>query len=721
MKIEHLVLFLVYSFFYQTAFCQQSSTDSLEAVLIQATDTDKKISLFQALILEYSEKDIDQVVNYCTEILSLLSSQSYQRRGEVYHYLGKTYTQIGRHEQAFACADSALHCFERTGNQEGIIVAQGKKWNTCRNLVVFNMYKATDKAMKYAHLLLKIASDNNNHSQMGESHSLIGAIHGIKHQTDRSFEYFDSAVYYLKKTDNQREIARTYNHIGTAYKIIRNYNEASKWLYKSLEVYDSLQLPSKIGSILSNLAAIDIHFKDYPAAIEKQLRAIDIHTNMNKNPTGAAIANLNISNTYVLTKEWDKALIYINKAISLFIELNEYGNLIIAYVVKTKILKNSGQLKLAQQSIQKAIELKEHAYNQDDLLNIYLKQAQLFFETKDYSQSITSFNMILDSAEHASNINMQIGALHGLMNSYTASKNFEKAYECSTKLLIVNDSLIAQNNQKNIKDIEIKYNTEKKEQENQLLLKEKELQAKDVLRNRQLFYLSIGLAFLIFIISILVLRQYKLTATATNNQLKSRLLRNQMSPHFLFNSLVAIQSFVYSNNPLKAGDYLSSFATLMRAILDNSSKEYITLDKEIEWLENYLGLQLLRFQHKFEYHLDLDPNIEKSNTLIPPMLIQPFIENALEHGLNGLSKKGVLSIKIQQFENEILIEVQDNGLGLSKSDSALKKHESHAIRITQERLKFLNKKQAKKIHFEITSAPNQGTLVAFKIPFNSKF
>lgn len=722
MKIEHLFLFIIYLLSYQTSLCQQNSIDSLERLLPQTTKVDDKVVLYEALIVKYEEKDPNKVVQYSNQILKLLTENAYETKGNVYNYLGLAYKQLVQHDKAIACFDSALYCFEFSNSKEKISATTENKWRAYRYLTVKNLYKDPDKAMKYAEILLELAPNSNNPDHMAMSYSLIGSIHSIRHQAERSFEYFDSAIYYYKKTDNQREIARMYNFKGTAYYILVQYKDASKWLYKSLETYDSLNLPSKTASTLDALASIDMYFKDYPAAIKKRSKAIDIHTNINNNPTGAAISNLNMGNIYIATKEWDKAIPYLNKAISLFIELNEYGNLIRAYLLQTDALEKNGQLKLAQQSIEKAIELKEHAYNQDDLLKIYAKQAALFFVVKDYSKSIASFSMLLDSAEKSSNIYLQIEVLKGLMRNYTVTNNFKKAFDCSTKLLIVNDSLIAQNNQKNIKDIEIKYNTEKKEQENQLLLKEKELQAKDVLRNQQLFYLSIGFAFLILIISILVLRQYKLTARATNNQLKSRLLRNQMSPHFLFNSLVAIQSFVYTNKPIKAGDYLSSFASLMRAILDNSSQEYITIEKELQWLENYLSLQLLRFSHKFEYHIDLDQNIQVDDVLIPPMLIQPFIENALEHGLKKLDKKGLLSIRIQHLGKELLIEVEDNGIGMSNTVSdSYKKHQSRALTITKERLTFLNKKQAQKIDFDIKSSTNNGTLVSFRIPFKSKF
>ncbi|BDS15230.1 tetratricopeptide repeat-containing sensor histidine kinase [Aureispira anguillae] len=717
--IFRLVFSIVLCFCYQIGFCQQTVLDSLETLLPNTTNIDKKIILHQALLVGYKEKDTKKAIKYGDEALRLLPPKAYEQRGEVFTQLGHIHRKSVQFNKAIACFDSAFYYFDKTGIEEKKAAINEHKVFLYKKLVIENLYKAPDKAMEYAQLLLKVVP-NDNLNNRGSTYSLIASIYGIKRQTDSAFHFLDSALYFFRKTNNQREIARVYSFKGGTYNNDSNYKEASKWLYKSLEVYDSLNLPAKSANVLDGLAAIDIYLKDYPEALKKIARAIDIYTTVN-NDLGLAIAYLNMGVVYIHSQDWKNAIFHLDKAISLFIPLQEYGNLVRTYVLKSNALEKNNQLEQAQQSIQKAVELKEYVHNRVNLLEIYISQAKLFFATKNYSQSSSSFRGILDSAKQISALPLQKDALKGLIKNSVATNNHKKAYEYLTQLNEIKDSLTVLNNQKNIKNLEIKYHTEKKELENQQLLKEKELQAKDIVRNRQLFYLSMGVAFLIFIISILLLRQYKANAAATNNELKSKLLRNQMSPHFLFNSLVAIQSFVYTNHPIKAGDYLSSFATLMRAILDNSSQEYITVAKELQWLENYLSLQLLRFKDKFDYRINIDENIDVKHVLIPPMLIQPFIENSLEHGLKNLDKKGLISIKIQQHKEELYIEVKDNGLGISNTTSLEhKKHQSRALSITKERLKFLNNKQNRKIDFDIKS-DHTGTIISFRIPFQSKF
>jgi len=185
--------------------------------------------------------------------------------------------------------------------------------------------------------------------------------------------------------------------------------------------------------------------------------------------------------------------------------------------------------------------------------------------------------------------------------------------------------------------------------------------------------------------------------------LEQKLLRSQMNPHFIFNSLSSIQSFIFENNPVEAGSYLSRFAELIRSILYNSREEYITLEKEIQTLINYLDLQKLRYDNKFDYEIDLDPMLDKETISIPPMLAQPFIENAIEHGIKHLNNPGIINISFTKLEETILLIVEDNGIGIRAAkkinNAKAKEHQSLATIITRERIEILNKGQKKKLYY----------------------
>ncbi len=200
-----------------------------------------------------------------------------------------------------------------------------------------------------------------------------------------------------------------------------------------------------------------------------------------------------------------------------------------------------------------------------------------------------------------------------------------------------------------------------------------------------------------------------------------------MNPHFVFNALLAIQGFVYLNKPNEAGRYLTSFAKLIRHTLYGSTEEYISLDKEIEALQYYLDLQRLRFNESFDYIIDLDQEVIPESTLIPPLLIQPFLENAIEHGLQHKKEGGRLKFSMKVREDCLLVEVEDNGIGrveAQKMQNAKGKlHKSMGLEIIKKRLESLNKVLLNKIQLEIIDLHDDGkpsgTLVKIYIPYKS--
>jgi len=208
-------------------------------------------------------------------------------------------------------------------------------------------------------------------------------------------------------------------------------------------------------------------------------------------------------------------------------------------------------------------------------------------------------------------------------------------------------------------------------------------------------------------------------------------LRLQMNPHFIFNALIAIQSYTLKNKPGEAAHYIASFAKLMRSILESSRKEYISLDKEIKTLEYYFQLQQLRFEDKFDFKIHLDESIKSKSILIPPMLAQPFIENSLEHGNLQGSEQGRVNCNFFIRHDMLYFELEDNGIGRQESAKnkkmKLKSHQSLATKITEERLSILNKGKRNAIKLKIedldlTKEGQTGTKITFSLPliYNGK-
>jgi LytS/YehU family sensor histidine kinase len=208
-------------------------------------------------------------------------------------------------------------------------------------------------------------------------------------------------------------------------------------------------------------------------------------------------------------------------------------------------------------------------------------------------------------------------------------------------------------------------------------------------------------------------------------ELELQALRAQMNPHFMFNSLNSIKNYILRHESQKAAEYLSNFAHLIRMILQNSREAFVSIQDELETLLLYIDLEKLRFRDGFEFTCQIDDRIDTSSIHIPPMLVQPFIENAIWHGLLHKEDDRHLAIRISQNNGTVICEIDDNGIGREramaiKSKSATR-YKSMGMGITSDRIALLNSMSALGIHIEITDKVNtqgepEGTLVKIQIP-----
>jgi LytS/YehU family sensor histidine kinase len=200
-----------------------------------------------------------------------------------------------------------------------------------------------------------------------------------------------------------------------------------------------------------------------------------------------------------------------------------------------------------------------------------------------------------------------------------------------------------------------------------------------------------------------------------------------MNPHFMFNSLNAIQNFVLANDTDKAVNYLAKFSHLMRMILANSTASLITLKDELRALVYYIDLEKLRFDNKFEYVIQRDPSIDEEFVEIPPMLFQPYVENAIIHGLVNSTRPGLLEISIALHSKGTLIcTIKDNGVGRQKATEIRNasgiKRQAKGMNITQERIEIFNKQNQKNFSVKIIDLKDKqgeptGTMIEFVIQY----
>ena len=275
------------------------------------------------------------------------------------------------------------------------------------------------------------------------------------------------------------------------------------------------------------------------------------------------------------------------------------------------------------------------------------------------------------------------------------------------------DSLFSIQKQAQILTIQEAYQSEKKNREISQLKNERDAAKLKSQLTDLIIYLSIGTILLLIVIIVFLFWYRKIKENKQRIELEQKVLRSQMNPHFIFNSLNSIQRIFLEGQVDLAIDYISDFGKLLRIILENSGKEKITIQNEIETLKLYLEIEMVRLNGQIDYSFDIDPKLDLLNNHIPPLIIQPFVENAIWHGiLPKPNADGEIRIKLEKDgEKTVLCTITDNGIGINTSLAKKSKDavNSKGISITQERLGISNSIEA----IELTEG---GTKVTLRIP-----
>jgi len=292
--------------------------------------------------------------------------------------------------------------------------------------------------------------------------------------------------------------------------------------------------------------------------------------------------------------------------------------------------------------------------------------------------------------------------------------------------------LFGENSLNKISELETKFKTVEKEKEIVILKSDQQVKEMEIQLQKNLKYSLIILLLILLLTAVLLFNRYKLKKDKEKSevekarmQIEQRLLHSQMNPHFIFNSLNSINSFIGENNTSEAQAYLSKFARLMRLILENLRKVMVALEDEVNALQLNLELEQLRFDNRFSFVIDIDEKIDPEDIYLPPMLIQPFIENAIKHGIKGKEEQGLITLSIKK-ENELLIcIVEDNGVGREETMKNTDKPNGHislGTQVTLERLEILRQEKNHKSGMEIIDLKDDsgigiGTRVVLKIPY----
>jgi tetratricopeptide (TPR) repeat protein len=352
-------------------------------------------------------------------------------------------------------------------------------------------------------------------------------------------------------------------------------------------------------------------------------------------------------------------------------------------------------------------------------LNLEIGRA--YIDKNEYDKAIPYLEKSANVAEKQNNLEVQKKALQKLSELYKKTGRSKKALQNYQEYAKIVDKLY-QKKEDEIqaavrlsKELQAKQNRinslekdrELTESRFQLSKKDQELKTSNY-KKQQLIIYGLILGLLLLGISLFFMYRNNKQKRFANNLLALKSLRSQMNPHFIFNALNSVNSFIAQNDERAANRYLTDFSKLMRNVLNNSEEDFIPLEKEIELLQLYIKLEHSRFEDKFDYEINVAENVEIKKFQIPPMLLQPYVENAVWHGLRYKKTKGKLEINISQIDPQTLkINISDDGIGREKSKTLKtqnqKKQQSKGMGNIKKRVQILNEMYTDKVDVSISN------------------
>lgn len=556
---------------------------------------------------------------------------------------------------------------------------------------------------------LKKAVDTKNESAEADSYYNIGETFFNDRNFSKSEEYFlKSKNLYEKLNDKQnlekviRKLAQSQENQNKLKSAQSNYQKASKIGYskskRSLNANDASRLSSpapenKAEAIQNNIVISEKeNNKQDLAASYSQMADVNIE---NKN---IPKAEENLNTAYQISKEQaPQQALAINQKLTNFYVDNKYFDK--AIEVKKSVLKENFVKENSQKKVEQIQELAE----------IYIKK-------NDPKEAIVLLKNAYDIALQKGHTLEAQKSVKKLDSLYNISENTNASVQLYRDFLGKLPDLVSKD--RSLVDNKILEDTEQRISQ---LEQEKKLKD-ELIRKKNIFnYSLIGVLVLLTGLIIFIFRTLK-KVQIKNKKIALQSLRREMNPHFIFNSLNSVNHFIATNNELEANQYLTKFSKLMRGVMENSSEDFIPFQQELDLLQNYLALEKTRFSDKFDYEIEVDESLNTQSLKVPGMLIQPFLENAVWHGLRYRTEKGFLSLKFEKNNDSLNIFIEDNGIGIEESKKQKTEHQKsrkgRGMKNTLERIALLNDLYKQNIECKITDKkeePGVFVEISFKL------
>lgn len=593
--------------------------------------------------------------------------------------------------------DSLLLNLETTQQKDTLRI------NNLMALSNYHFLKDIEKSVPYTKEAISIAEFLNDSLKTSALKTELARIYVTRGLFKEALVQCLDAVTILDSIKaNPEQKIQAQNILSTVYRGYGNNEKSLETALKVVELSKKLPVDDKTVRYYYNLGQTYTQLKDFKNAEKSTLKALEIAKQI-KNKHLEMIMTSVLGDYYKNVGEYDKAITILKSSIPYYKSKKQDRNLASSYRILGESESLKGNYKAAIPYYEKALE-------------IYDRTGNLHYA------KITNQNLYI---------------------AYSIVKNKEKASLANERYNVLKDSLDSKERKELLADMQTKYETDKIKSEKDIAEKQLQISTLESSKNRNLFIGSSIIAALILLSSLIYYSRFKAKKQAEiitlelketqkrlavekqykDSELKA--LKAQMNPHFIFNALNSIQDYIVLNQKHLASDYLGKFADLIRNYLHFSDTGFISIPEEIQNLNLYLELEKLRFEDALEYNFNIESTANSETIKIPTMLIQPYVENALKHGLLHKKDNRKLSITISKPSEKIIqCIIEDNGIGREKSKAINQKrqqqHKSFALKATTERLDLLNYGKERKIGVEILDLKHNdeatGTKVILNIP-----
>lgn len=550
---------------------------------------------------------------------------------------------------------------------------------------------------------LKKAVDDKDESAQADSYYSIAESFFNDGNFPKSEEYYVRAKNIYEKLNDKsniekvsRKLAQSQEKQNKITPAISNYSRAAQMSFteksKQVNSNDATRLSTNSqeekASVIQNNIQINEKEKDKGDLAASYSQMADVNIEQKNIPK----AEENLNNAYKVSRQAapQQALEISQKLTDFYVGNKNFDKAIEAKkeVLKESFVKDNSQEKVNQ--IQ-------------ELADIYLKK-------NDTEAAITLLkNAYKLSLEKGHTLEAQ-KSVKKLDSLYAISQNTDASVMLYRDFLGKLPELVSKD--RSLIDQKVLEDTEERISQ---LEKEKELKD-ELIRKKNVFNYSLIGALLVMVGLVVVIFRTLKKVQVKNKKIALQSLRREMNPHFIFNSLNSVNHFIATNNELEANQYLTKFSKLMRGVMENSTEDFIPFQQELDLLQNYLALEKTRFSDKFDYEIEVDERLNTQSLKVPGMLIQPFLENAVWHGLRYRENKGFLKLSFKKNNEHLKITIEDNGIGIEESKKQKTQHqknrEGRGMKNTLERITLLNDLYRQEIQCRITDKKDeQGVFV----------